>query len=974
MTDRVATAAGELAKLGFSNTAAALKLIEALNESGIEISPRQIAAGADQNLTLRALAHLAVSIPNELRQACEKPDWLSRLVAVLGASYALNQHLMAHPHDILVLAGQPDERSVLTRLKEAIAKDDAISPQDRLRLANKRELLRIAGFDLSAPDPMTVVEEVGRQLAELADAIVMCALEIATNQIPGHETVRLGVVALGKCGGQELNYCSDVDVVFIAEPVEDQSASEAMQVATKIASLCARICSDHTSAGTIWPLDAALRPEGNAGPLVRSMSSMRAYYEKWAKNWEFQAMLKARPMAGDMALAKEFCQLVSQKVWQAGGQDNFMADVQAMRKRVIANIPTPQRGREIKLGAGGLRDVEFSVQLLQLVHGRADDRLRQPGTLPALRALTEHGYIGRADGAKLAEAYRFARVLEHRLQLSRLRRTHLMPTTETDLNLLARQINFDGDGKELWQHWRKSTREVLKLQQRVFYSPLLEAVSKVPTESLKLTEQAAEDRLRALGFGGPKAALKNIEALTTGVTRATEIQRHLMPAMLQWFSEGPNPDLGLLSFRTLSEDMGTTSWYLRALRDKDWMAERVAKILSSSRYVSKLLHRDAAMVQLLSDDSLLVPRSRDDLTSALVKAGMRHHESADSIAAIRALRRRELFRLAVGDILSMIDIQALGAGLSDLAAAVVEAALVIARREESAAGGSEIDSLPIGIIAMGRWGGGELSYASDIDAMAIVPDEADSQAIAAATRIVTRVRQMLRVPGADPALEIDLDLRPEGKNGPVVRTLSSYLNYYAKWGETWEAQALTRASFGAGDQAIVEQFLAKIADIRWPAEGISASQITQIRRMKARIETERAGRDARRNLKLGPGGLSDVEWVAQLLQMRYAGTNPKLRTTATITALKAAVDVGVLDANDAQSLIAAWKLASDLRNKSMLVRGRASALLPGDYRETEALAMLLGYGRGEASTLLEKWQHLSRLADEVVDRVFWGHN
>ncbi len=341
------------------------------------------------------------------------------------------------------------------------------------------------------------------------------------------------------------------------------------------------MCSAHTAAGTIWQVDANLRPEGKAGPLVRTMASHRAYYGKWAKNWEFQAMLKARPMAGDLALAAEFVDLVWPMVWRVADNDQFVGETQAMRKRVIALLPAKEANHEIKLGAGGLRDVEFSVQLLQLVHGRADERLRLRGTFEALDALVDHGYVGRSDGFDLGTAYRLQRLLEHRIQLYRLRRTHLMPEDKLNQRWLARSIGLP-ETDELMHLWRATTRRVLTLHQRLFYSPLLEAVARIPSAEVTLTTEAAEIRLQALGYGDPKAALRHIQALSQGMTRQAEIQRQLLPAMLTWFTAGPNPDHGLLAFRKVSEELGSTPWYLRALRDGDAMAEHLARILASS--------------------------------------------------------------------------------------------------------------------------------------------------------------------------------------------------------------------------------------------------------------------------------------------------------------------------------------------------------------------------------------------------------
>lgn len=985
MSGRTSTPAGDLARRGFRDATRAAGHCQIIlgRPAAAAQAPHWLdiaSAAADPDLALQGLAGLTETDPGLADRLFGDRDWLGRTIAVLGGSLALNQHVRAHPGHLRVLAGDLRRfpaaelrASLMSRISPGRFTDPATcvladSAAEDLRLANKRELLRIAARDLCHPDPASIVEEIAGELADLADAVFEVALAIARGQVPEHDQARLAVIALGKCGAQELNYLSDVDVLYVAEPASDRvGVEQAVQAATKVVAAATRICSAHTPAGTIWQVDAALRPDGKSGPLVRSLGSHRAYYQKWARNWEFQAMLKARPMAGDLALGEQFCDLVAPLVWQAGGRDSFMAETQAMRQRVIGLIPARERDREIKLGPGGLRDVEFSVQLLQLVHGRADERLRLRATLPALTALIDYGYIGRADGARLAEAYRFMRLLEHREQLFRLRRTHLMPENPAELDRLARQVGAE-DGRALGEQWRRMTREVQRLQQRVFYSPLLAAVSRLSNDELRLPAGAATDRLRALGFTDPKAALRHIGALTTGLNRTAIIQRQLMPAMLHWFCEGPNPDLGLLGFRRLSDQMGATSWYMRALRDSGAMAQRLAWLLSASRYCSDLLRRDASMVRLLADPAeTAAPQNRVDLLATMLQIAKRHADADEAIKQIRALRGRELFRLAAANLLGGVDLAALGTGLADLTGATIDAALRVIGEEY----GSE--RAPIGVVAMGRWGGGELGFSSDADAMFVLPGDAAPEQIQGAQKVIARIRAVLGAAGPEPALSIDPGLRPDGKNGPIARSLGGYLSYYARWSQTWEAQALLRASHGAGDAELTAELLAGVASRRYPPDGITPAQVTEIRRLKARMERERAGRgSAGINLKLGAGGLSDVEWTVQLLQLQHAGRHPGLRTTATLPALTAAQELGLVAQPDAAALSAAWQLASRLRNMAVLVRGRSSDLLPQDPREVASVALLLGYGPGQASELLQTWARTARHAAQVVDRLFWG--
>ncbi len=983
---RIATVAGSLARAGFDDPSAAASTIEgwtAALDDDHDAAARLIgalSAAADPDQALAGFDRIARDEPGLLARLAADPDWARRLALVLGVSAAFGAHLAAHPGDADLLASEPvavDAATLRAELLDAVGADPA-SPTpvatgtgDDLRLAYRRALLRTTARDLGASEPSDVVADIGRELADLADGVVEAALALARAEVPGWETTRLGILALGKCGARELNYVSDVDVLYVAEPALDAdgaevvSAAEAVATASKIVGALSRACSAHTAAGTIWQIDAALRPEGKAGPLVRTLASMEAYYTKWAKDWEFQAMLKARPMAGDLDLAQQFVDMIWPLVWEVGGHDDFVPAVQAMRKRVISLIPAKEADAEIKLGAGGLRDTEFSVQLLQLVHGRTDERLRLRGTFEGLEALIACGYVGREDGASLDSAYRFQRALEHRTQLAQLRRTHLFPADPAGRRRIARSLGLK-DADALLHEYLGSKRRVLRLHQRLFYSPLLEAVARIPSDAVHLTSDAAETRLLALGYRDPRAALRHIEALTHGVTRQAEIQRQLLPAMLGWFAEGPNPDHGLLAFRQVSEALGRTSWYLRALRDEGAMAENLAKILASSRYAVGLLLRAPQSVQLLAEPDEIRPRTAEEVAAEMLSSARRHDDQARAIEAVRAVRREELLRLAMGDILGEIDVESLGIGLSDVMSATIDAALEVASRG--------VENPPrLAAIAMGRWGGRELSYSSDADAMFVMADSDDPEATKKALGIIAGVRKLLAAPGPDPALEIDLDLRPEGKGGPMVRTLSSYVAYYGKWASTWESQALLRAGAGAGDRELTASFLEQIEPLRYPSGGLSAKQVTEIRKLKARMEAERLprGSDPKRNVKLGPGGLSDVEWVVQLLQLQHGDAAGAVRGTMTLPALAAEASEGLIAEADALALRESWLLASRIRNATMLLRGKASDAIPPDVRELAPVAELLGYPKGASSEFIEDWLRHARQARKVMDRVFY---
>ena len=700
---------GDLIRRGLLQPAQAQAHLSTLSDPDFWLA--RLSGAMDADLALATISKLAAQAPRQLDELLAVPEAVDRLVALVGGSQALAAHLLRYPDDLAELVSTPRAWTRDELVAEVVAVigsgDDST---DLLRVANKRALLRIAARDLCHPHPSDVLPSIARELSDLADAIMHGALEIARRQVPDHARTRLAIIAMGKCGAQELNYISDVDVIFVAEPADDQTSTEqAVTIASRLAAAVVRICAAFTPHGSIWQVDAGLRPEGNAGQLVRSLWGMASYYDKWASNWEFQALLKARPMAGDLDLGQQFCDQVGPLVWHVAEREGFMAQTQAMRRRVVDLIPAKEASREIKLGSGGLRDTEFTVQLLQLVHGKADERLRLRGTLETLRALSDATYIGRADAAEMDAAYRFQRLLEHRVQLYKLRRTHLLPANEDELRILARGVGL-ATGEEVVRGFRDSARTVLRLHQRVFYSPLLETVASIDADSVRLSPEAARARMAALGFADPAAAMRHIQALTTGVNRAAQIQRQLMPAMLGWFAQAPNPDAGLLAFRRVSESLKDSPWYLRALRDEGRMASILAHILAASAYAVDLLKRNPESVQVLAHAEDLQRPGIERIRGSMSSVIRRHDLEQDAITAVRAIRRRELFRVAVADMTDVNDLAEVGYGLTDIASATVEAALEVARRE--------VEGAPdIGVVAMGRWGGREMAYASDCDSM-----------------------------------------------------------------------------------------------------------------------------------------------------------------------------------------------------------------------------------------------------------------
>ncbi|MFF2935829.1 bifunctional [glutamine synthetase] adenylyltransferase/[glutamine synthetase]-adenylyl-L-tyrosine phosphorylase [Streptomyces mirabilis] len=984
-----------LLRHGFTDPSAAERLLDGAELEPVRSDPvllDALGATADPDLALLGLVRLVEAQDGHIAER-ELLDTLiaakplrDRLLGVLGASAALADHLARHPRDWheLVTYEPQDLHPGVREFERGLAQ--ATDPV-ALRVAYRRCLLSIAARDVCGT---TDLAQTAAELADLATATLRAALAIAGRAAPDDAALcRLAVVAMGKCGGHELNYVSDVDVIFVGEAVDGADERKALQAATRLASHMMRICSETTVEGSIWPVDANLRPEGRNGPLVRTLSSHLAYYQRWAKTWEFQALLKARPVAGDLGLGEEYVATLAPLVWHAAERENFVADVQKMRRRVVENIPVAEIERELKLGPGGLRDVEFAVQLLQLVHGRADTSLRSGTTLDALKALAAGGYVGRVDAVQLDEAYRFLRSMEHRIQLYRLRRTHLVPEDDADLRRIGRSLGLRADPVvELNREWKRHAAVVRRLHEKLFYRPLLDAVAQLAPGESRLSPNAARERLVALGYADPAAALRHLEALASGVSRKAAIQRTLLPVLLGWFADSADPDAGLLNFRKVSDALGKTPWYLRLLRDEGAAAENLARVLSAGRLAPDLLMRAPEAVALLGDGDGggLEPRGRAHLEQEILAAVRRADGGEQAVTAARGVRRRELFRTAAADIVASYGteetpavadqgalVDQVGGAVSDLTAATLAGTLRAVVRDKWG------DTLPtrFAVIGMGRFGGHELGYGSDADVLFVhEPREGvdEQEASRAANSVVSEMRRLLQVSSADPPLLIDADLRPEGKSGPLVRTLNSYEAYYRRWSLVWESQALLRAEIVAGDEDLGRRFIELVDPLRYPAEGLGDDAVREIRRLKARMESERMprGADPTLHTKLGRGGLSDVEWTVQLFQLQHGWVEPGLRTTRTREALGAACAAGLVSGEDAAILDEAWVLATRVRNAVMLVRGRAGDTFPSDGRELAAVGRYLGYGPGHVGDMLEDYRRITRRARAVVEVLFYG--
>ncbi|WP_067541768.1 bifunctional [glutamine synthetase] adenylyltransferase/[glutamine synthetase]-adenylyl-L-tyrosine phosphorylase [Nocardia crassostreae] len=982
------TAADSLRELAWDN-AESVPLLWALSRS------------PDADLALLTLIRLRERLGNDwkaLDSALRTDASLrGRLLALIGSSSAFADHLVADPGAWQLLRHElPSREDLLADLLAAVQAEPETGPNagpmmfragiigpEAIALLRKQyrdQLMLLAATDLAATvenEPVLPYQRVGRHLTDLADAALTAALSVAVARVCADRPMpaQVSVIAMGKCGARELNYVSDVDVIFVAEPADTTATRVAAEMMT-------------VAGSAFFEVDAALRPEGKAGALVRTLDSHIAYYKRWARTWEFQALLKMRPATGDLELGEKYRDALMPMVWAASERPDFVADVQAMRRRVEDLVPADLRERELKLGHGSLRDVEFAVQLLQLVHGKADESLHVQGTVEALTALAAGGYVGRDDAANLTASYEFLRLLEHRLQLQRLKRTHTLPAPEDEegMRWLARAAHMRPDGRQdavgvLTSEIKRNALRVRRLHAKLFYRPLLESVARLDADNLRLSPQAAVRQLAALGYVAPENALGHLKALTGEVGRKGRIQALLLPTLLEWLGETPNPDAGLLAYRRVSEGLDNEIWFLRELRDEGAIAQRLMIVLGSSAYLPDLLINAPETIRMYADGPdgpLLLAPEPSDVARGILSGTGRYNSAKRAVTTARSLRRHELARVASADVLGMLDVPQVCAALSSVWIATLEAALQAAIRASEAELGKPAPA-DFAVIGMGRLGGMELGYGSDADVLFVCdprPGEDETVAVKWAIGIAEQVQRLLGAPSTDPPLQVDAALRPEGRNGALVRTLAAYAAYYEQWAQPWEVQALLRAHQVAGDRDLGLRFLHTIDPIRYPAGGMSPEAVREIRRIKARVDAERLPRGANpaTHTKLGRGGLADIEWTVQLLQLQHAHEFPALHNTSTLESLDAIEAAELIDPADAELLRDAWLTATKARNALVLVRGKPADQLPGPGNLLSAIARVAGWPNDDGSEFLDHYMRVTRRAKTVVERVFGGEH
>ena len=932
------------------------------------------------------------SIEDFLDLLATSPRLPATLSTLFGGSQYLTDMVLQDPSIVDWL--EVEGRLYTTRSKEEMALDLAdllehgTSLDDRFRMLRhfrKREMVRIGLRDLTRQADLVETTE---DLSNLADVCLASAYEVGFQELVGRYGRPMGVddsgrpqpsefaiLGLGKLGGQELNFSSDIDLMFLYTCDGETSNSEGCEgrttqritnheFYTRLARLILKAIHDITADGNVYRVDLRLRPDGRGGPLVNSLAHLEVYYESWGKTWERQMLLKARTAAGSEKLGREFLRLMRPFIFRKYLDAAALQEIKQIKEQIDRSLEQ-QRGRgiNIKLGRGGIREIEFVAQCFQLVFSGQDSWLQERHSLRALHRISERGYLTYEEYSNLAKAYMFFRELEHRIQMGYGRQTHELPTDVDELATLARKMGLRGHGAEglatvLMQQYREHTTKVRKVYDKLFYGDFFDAGEDASPEWYILAAgvKAGQTLLKQFQFNDLEKTYRNLMLLHDGppsvhpTAKSQELFRQLCGVLLRVASEQPDPDLAINNLEQFVASTPARESLFRLWLDNEALLRVVLSLFGNSVFLSKRLIQQPDLLDTLLDPaSLTRPKTMAELHHGLESILSRASRYDERLDVVRRFKRAEEFRIGLREIAGEADILATMRDLSTLADVYLEAMLRIVWAEWARPFG--LPESPEGrgflIIGLGKLGGMELDFASDLDLLFVNEDASDATLVPqqfAYNKIAEKLMQAIGgMSRYGTVFRVDLGLRPEGNKGPLVLSVASLHEYYLRRGQLWERQALLRARPVAGDLALAQRVM-QVIDAFVYEGPIEPNSVDKISAMRQRIEHERAkqGRVGW-DIKLGYGGLVDIEFIVQLHQLLWGARRPALRLTSTWDVLEALERQELLPPPTAQSLREAYCFLRRVESALRIFDDRSTNTIPDDPGNRRRLARRLGY-------------------------------
>jgi len=985
MTDRDTrtTVLDVLRAAGLGDPAA---LLARLTASWPEGSPPDVVLDAlamtpDPALAVAGLGRLRDAVPEAFVRAASDPGQAAALVQLLGASNLMVRWLVAEPRSWRSVLDAAEAGTPITTLEPRPAPSADVAPEvlaRELRGFKRRRILSIAARDLLG---RATLVETTRELSQLAeDALEVAVGAVRTRLIAAHGDVLdadgrpLGfcVLGMGKLGGGELNFSSDIDLVYVYSDGGSDSTGgprgplSAREFMSRLAEGVTSALHKATDDGFVFRVDLRLRPDGTNGPIVNSAANALLYYESWGQTWERAAYLKARPVAGDRALGTTLLQDLEPFVYRRYLDYATLDDLKQMKAKVKRALAAgPEKGINVKLGRGGIREVEFVIQSLQLVHAGKDERIRERNSLRALERLVETRYLAAAESLRLAEAYRFLRDVEHKIQLVDERQTQVIPSGEGEVELARRLGYRDVDPATALARFRADCARHMEAVATSFASLFYGSQDAGPADDGRSTSllaaldehpAQAEAELGRLGFRDPHAARDHLVLLRDGApsSPATPRRKHLLlgvaPALLGEVLRAPDPDLALRHLAGFMAAIGARSSFLSLLAENPATRRVLVRLFGSSEFLSQILIRHPEMLDSLVRADLVrleIPKADLAVEAAGVLAAADGYEGR--LDALRRFRHEQFLRVGINDLDNLLPFHVASSQLSDLADVCLESALRVAEGEVTRRFGGAIPGR-FAVIGLGKLGARELTYNSDLDLIFVYVPTASEGATEFFTKLAQTLMTTLQVRTREGRMyTIDTRLRPSGNQGPLVSSLESFARYHAASAQLWERQAMIKARAVAGDPTLLSEVEEIITRFVYAAP-LGDAEVAEIHRLRMRMERELGGDErAEFNIKTGRGGLLDIEFMVQMQQLRHGTAIPAVRRRATRHALEALAAAGVVPPREAATLEQSYAFLRALTNRLRIERDQPVESLEREGDAVAALARRLGYvGSNEA--------------------------
>ncbi|NTV49991.1 MAG: bifunctional [glutamate--ammonia ligase]-adenylyl-L-tyrosine phosphorylase/[glutamate--ammonia-ligase] adenylyltransferase [Geobacteraceae bacterium] len=983
------------------------------------------------DLALNAFERLAGVIPpGHLSELAERKKRLTQCVLLCGSSPFL-VNLMYKSPDILrwlFLDNGIDLSRSAEEIQDAVqaaAYDvaDLTSLQKALRCFKRHEIVRIAARDLIGLAPL---EEVMNDLSDLASSTLQVAYQVCRRflirdhgvpLLDGEETgvreAEMTVIGMGKLGGRELNFSSDIDIIYFYESdrgettgVESGSGNKKGVISlhaffNKLGEMVSKALSQVTEDGFVFRVDVGLRPEGKSGDMAVSLRSAEIYYESWGQSWERTAMLKARPVAGSLALGEQLLKTLQPFIYRKYLDYNLIEDMKQMKQKIDASLARSREGEtNLKLGRGGIREIEFFIQALQLVYAGKNPKLRERNSLKALDTLLSANLLKEDDHHKLRDAYRFLRSVEHRIQVVQERQTHNLPAKEEEMLALARRCGYlrAGGLQRFNEVLEEHRNNVSFIYGTLFHSRDEKLEQDVHPEVLFILDPKADsdlvkDMLAERHFEDVERAYDEMVSLRRGpikgnlTERSRRVLEKITPLLIHELLESHDPDLALTNLERFMAVIATKQSYYALLAENRATIKLLVSLFGLSEFLSKILISHPELLDSLvarSDSSVIKTKEimMEELDSLLDQSDY----FEDHLNILRRYRNEEFLRIGLNDIHGRLLQGDIAAQLSLLGEVCLTAAFRLAvaelrrfgrptwQREEVAAEAN------MAIIAMGKLGGSELNYHSDLDIIFVYDHQgytdgekqiSNHEYFAKLAQKIISILTMQTREGY--VYKIDTRLRPSGNAGPLVTSLDSFLEYHRKESQVWERQALTKARVVLGDEKLAGQLHDIIRNTVYGST-IGDEGRQEIHRLRMRMENELAReKDGSYNIKTGRGGMVDVEFAVQYLQLREGCHSPELRTTSTVVALKEISTTGLLPEGDAQTLLTGYKFLRKLENRLRLINDYSANDLSGNRIYLNKLARRLGYDpklKNPGATLICDYEEMTGKIRDVFDRLF----